>query len=294
MVRILFHSSLIFVISCITVAVTEAFVLVPSSVTNIYNVKLSMATGNGDSKKGYRFGDLTRGVLKKVQGDGSSSSSFSSYKFGDISRWLDKKAKEGVSTFTNKKDYKFGDMSKEILRRLRNGDYSREDLALFLKIITTIGINLSPAMTASLPLKVLTDLLNLSMEASIAQSVGSKVITSITTEIDGRVKEMVTGDRNYQTGDITKRALSKWTGKENYEVGDIAKKILDQRAEAASDGQKSPGEGDEALILFSSESEKELLEEFDKKLLKARREKELGGTKDDEAYKEWDEKFLSS
>ena len=66
MVTISFRSSLIFVIGCITVAVTEAFVLVPSSVTNIYNVKLSMATGNGDSKKGYRFGDLTRGVLKKV------------------------------------------------------------------------------------------------------------------------------------------------------------------------------------------------------------------------------------
>ena len=248
-----------------------------------------MATADDDSKSGYRFGDLTRGLLKKVNEDSSSSS----YKFGDISRWLDKKAKERVSKFTNKENYKFGDMSKEVIRRLRNGEYTKDDLWLFLKIVATIGINMQP-VTSVLPLKVLIDLLNYTMEASIAQSVGEKVVSAITTEIDGRVKELVTGDRNYQMGDITKRALSKWTGKENYEIGDITKTMLDKRAEVTSE-KESSSEKDETFELFSSISENELLEEWDKQLLKDRREKEgLEGVKDDESYQDWDEKFLSS
>lgn len=103
---------------------------------------------------------------------------------------------------------------------------------------------------------------------------------------------MVTGDRNYQLGDITKRSLSKWTGKENYEVGDITKTVLDKRAAAKSE---TSDEKDEILELFASKSEEELLEEWDSKLLKDRREKEgLEGLKDEEQYQDWDEKFLSS
>lgn len=277
------------IISCIAIAITEAFVVLPTLNAKVYNAGVLMAKADGDSKSGYRFGDLTRGLLKKVNEDSSSLS----YKFGDISRWLDKKAKERVSKFTNKENYKFGDMSKEVIRRLRNGEYTKDDLWLFLKIVATIGINMQP-VTRVLPLKVLIDLLNYTMEASIAQSVGEKVVSSITTEIDGRMKEMVTGDRNYQMGDITKRALSKWTGKENYEVGDITKTMLDKRAEATS-GKESSSEKDESFGLFSSKSENELLEEWDEQLLKDRREKEgLGGVKDDESYKDWDERFLSS
>jgi len=286
--------SLFLIISYIAATVTEAFVVRPTPNTKVYNIRFPMAKEDGDSKKGYRFGNLTRGLLKKVKDDSSSSS----YKFGDISRWLDKKAKERVSKFTDKANYKFGDMSKEVIRRLRDGEYSKEDLWLFLKITATIGINLQP-VTSVLPLKVLMELLNMTMEASIAKTVGDKAISAITNEIDGRMKELVTGDRNFKLGDITKRSLSKWTGNENYEVGDITKTMLDKRATArdsqASSREKSSSEEDEAFELFSSKSEKKLLEEWDKNLLKNRRGEEgLGGLKDNELYKDWDERFLSS
>jgi len=297
-VSLTFPSFLItsYIAAAVAVAVvTEAFVLPPTSNTKVYNDGASMAKESGDSKKEYRFGDLTRGLLKRVKEDSSSTS----YKFGDISRWLDKKAKERVSKFTSKENYKFGDMSKEVIRRLRDGEYSRDDLWLFLKIVATIGINLQP-VTSVLPLKVLMDLLNMTMEASIAKTVGDKAVSAIANEIDGRMKELITGDRNYKLGDFTERAVSKWTGKENYEAGDITKTVLDKRTAAqdreTSNGQKSSSEEDEIFELFSSKSsEKELLEEWDEKLMKARREKDgLGELKDDESYQDWDKKFLSS
>jgi len=277
-----------FLLICFTaIGVTKAFGVLPTVNENVHNVRLSMANEDGEANRGYRFGDITRGLLKKVQEDTNSSS----YKFGDISRWLDKQAKAQVSKFTNKENYQFGDMSKEVVRRLKDGEYSKEDLWLFLKIVATIGINLQP-VTSVLPLKVLTELLNVTMEASIAQTVGNKVVTAISTEIDARMKELVTGDRNYQLGDITKRSVAKWMGKENYEVGDITKTILEKRAATQDNGASS--EKEETLELFASNTEEELLAEWDKKLLEARREKELSGLKDDESYKDWDEKFLSS
>lgn len=302
------------IIGCGAIVAAEAFVVAPVGNTRKHGVWLSMANDSAEGNRGYKFGDLTRGVLKKVRGDEPSSSSdskrgykfgdltrsvlekagvsSSTYKFGDISRWLDKAAKEKVSKFTNKENYQFGDMSREVVRRLVSGEYSRDDLWLFLKIVATIGINLQP-VTTSLPLKVLLELLNMTMEASVAQSVGERVVSSITTEIDGRMKELVTGDRNYKLGDFSNRALLKWMGKDSYEFGDITKTYLEKR-EAAKERDPSDLSG-EALELFSSKSEENLLEEWDKKLLESRKnEKGLKGMKDDESYRDWDEKFLSS
>ena len=294
------------VICSIAVGVAEAFAVLPTGNEKVHNVRLSMAKDDAESKKGYRFGDLTRGLLSNKDGESKEGYQFGDltrgllkkveeesgsegYKFGDISRWLDKKAKEQASKFTEKADYKFGDISKEVVRRLKDGEYTREDLWLFLKIVATIGINLQP-VTSVLPLRVLTELLNMTMEASIAQTVGNKVVTAITGEIDGRMKEMITGDRNYQLGDITKRSVSKWMGKENYEDGDITKIALEKMAATKDDSEK-----EEILELFDTKSEEDLLEEWDKKLLKDRRENEgLGELKNDESYKDWDEKFLSS
>lgn len=301
-------------IACGVIVASEAFVVDPVSNTRKQGVGLYMANDSADGKRGYKFGDLTRGVLKKVKGDESSSSSdskrgykfgdltrsalekagvsSSTYKFGDISRWLDKVAKEKVSKFTNKENYQFGDMSREVVRRLVSGEYSRDDLWLFLRIVATIGINLQP-VTSSLPLKVLLELLNMTMEASVAQSVGERVVSSITTEIDGRMKELVTGDRNYKLGDFSNRALLKWMDKDSYEFGDITKTYFEKRG-VAQEGDPS-NLSDEALELFSSKSEENLLEEWDKKLLESRRnEKGLAGMNNDESYRDWDEKFLSS
>lgn len=229
-------------------------------------------------KKSYRFGDLTRSALKKVRDDINTETGKSSYKFGDISRLLDTKAKEQVGKFTNKKGYQFGDISKELIRRFREGEYTRDDLLLFIKIVATIGINLQP-VTRILPLKVLTELLNLTMEANIAQSVGGKITSTITNEIDARMKEFVTGDRNYQAGDYTKNFLSKWTGEE----------IANQK-------QKGEQQRQRATNQVPANYDEDLFDEWDKKLLENRKQqKGLAASKDgDENFRDWDEKFLSS
>mmetsp|Transcript_8942 Transcript_8942/g.10456 ORF Transcript_8942/g.10456 Transcript_8942/m.10456 type:complete len:325 (-) Transcript_8942:259-1233(-) len=228
-------------------------------------------------KKSYRFGDLTRSALKKVKDDIKETRK-SSYKFGDISRLLDTKAKEQVGKFTNKKGYQFGDISKELIRRFREGEYTRDDLLLFIKIVATIGINLQP-VTRILPLKVLTELLNLTMEASIAQSVGGKITSTLTNEIDARMKEFITGDRNYQAGDYTKKVVSKWTGNE----------------EIANQKQQGEQQHQHATSQVPANYDEDLFDEWDKKLLENRRQqKGLATSKDDANFRDWDEKFLSS
>jgi hypothetical protein len=253
--------------------------------------------------KGYRFGnltrgalkkvigdvDLTRGALKKIKGDGDGDDNGdtksdtttntltpgtkkSSYKFGDISKWLDKKAKDDIGKFTNKQEgdaaYQFGDISKELIRRLRDGEYTRDDLLLFIKVVATIGINLTP-VARILPLKVLTELLNLSLEATIAQSIGDKMISSLTNEIDSRMKEFVTGNREYQ-----------------YEFGDLTTTIFQIRKERKQQQQQQVDENDEdedVKIMYddensfqfpSSKSDQDLFDEWDKKLLESRRREE--------------------
>lgn len=184
---------------------------------------------NGDKKWPYQFGDLTRGALKGFQEKVNKKTGKESYRFGDLSRWLDSQAKEKVAHFTGNADgsYQFGDISKEILLRLQQNKYNRDDLILLLKIVVTIGMNFSP-VARILPLKVLVELLNLSLEASLAQTVGEKILSALTKEIDARMKAMVTGDRNYQLGDYTKRFVTQWTGKGDaeYEFGNITRTVL--------------------------------------------------------------------
>ncbi|OEU16021.1 hypothetical protein FRACYDRAFT_261079 [Fragilariopsis cylindrus CCMP1102] len=276
--------------------------------------------------KGYRFGDLTRGALKKVKGDvdltrgalkeikadsdsdndddgGTKSDTIntttntltpgtkkSSYKFGDISKWLDKKAKDDIGKFTNKQEegdaYQFGDISKELIRRLRDGEYTRDDLLLFIKVVATIGINLTP-VARILPVKVLLQLLNVSLEANIAQRVGDKMISSLTNEIDSRMKEFVTGNREYQLGDYTSNIISKWTGKEKYEFGDLTTTISRKRKERKQQQQqvdenendedediKITNDGENSFQVSSSKSDQDLFDEWDKKLIESRRRDE--------------------
>lgn len=259
---------------------------------SVYPTVLFSNKSNG----GYRFGDLTRGAINRFQGRVNSLTGKS-------------KAKERLENFTNKPNYQFGDISREIVRRLVNGEYDRDDLLLLLKIAATIGINMQPVAQV-LPMKVLMDLLNLSLETSIAQSVGEKVITSITNEIDARMKEMVTGDREYQFGDYTKRIVNRWTGKETYEFGDMTKTILGRLQEREEDNKRLEtatvdSQCEDAprstttseIVLELDKTEQGVLEAWDKEFFQYQREKEgLAPSRndDDDMYRDWDERYLSS
>ena len=43
------------------------------------------------------------------------------------------------------------------------------------------------------------------------------------------LKKSITGDENYQLGDLSKKAIMKYIGKETYSVGDITRKALEDK-----------------------------------------------------------------
>lgn len=212
----------------------------------------SSSTCWAEKKKGYQFGDMTKGVLGKFTDGVKAVTGKDKYEFGDLSKWLDEKSKEKVGAFTNNKseDYQFGDISKEVMRRISAGEYTREDLILLIKIIAVIGINFQP-MARLLPAKVLLDIFNV----SIYQQLGEKVAGVVSTELDQRMKQAVTGDKDYEIGDFTKRAILKFTGKDEYTFGDISKSIGSSSQKQSKDKQQQ-----QQPIVMDDQVEKELLE----------------------------------
>lgn len=179
-------------------------------------------------KKDYKFGDITQTVVKEVTGK-------EDYKFGDISKALDKQAKTKVAEYTGKQDYKVGDISQEVLKRVRTGDYKLDDVLLMCKILVTVGAGFSP-LAGALPARVLLEILNV----SVAQEVSSKVLEGVAHALDKRFKESVTGDANYQVGDLTKKALMQYMGKDGdddkYEFGDLSRTVSSKLKENQSLG----------------------------------------------------------
>lgn len=114
-----------------------------------------------------------------------------SYETGDLSKEVDRRVKNAVTKFCGKEEgtYEFGDLSKEVDKRVRD---------------------------------------------RVAEFTGKGECSfgDITKEIENRRQNWV-GDylgeeaaKNYQFGDITKKALSSFTGKDEYEFGDVTKKVL--------------------------------------------------------------------
>jgi hypothetical protein len=107
------------------------------------------------------------------------------------------------------------------------------------------------------------------------------------------MKEMVTGDRNYQIGDLTKRAVARWTGKE-YEFGDVTKTILLRIGERKGNGSNED-EVELNPLLELDDAEESAIEAWDKVFLEFRREQEdLASLDNDECYREWDKRYLES
>ena len=204
----------------------------------------------------YRFGDITRSLLKRTTAQVTVLTGKQQYEFGDLSRWLDQQAKgkineitgrdgeyvlgdltrwadhqakEIISNYTGKEDYQVGDISKEVVRRTMSGEYELQDVILALRVLLSAGISLSP-IAAALPVKVVMELINL----GLAQEVGGKVMDVLGKSLDERFKLALTGDSQYRLGDISKRelmkSLSAFTGKSEYAFGDISKRVAELAA----------------------------------------------------------------
>jgi hypothetical protein len=218
-----------------------------------------------EESMGYRFGDIARSLKKKVNEKAGEITGNDTYEFGDISRWADRKAKDRLMTMKsqtgeykyefgdlsrfadnfikekaakyagkeNATDYQFGDVTKTLLKKILTGDYDA-------------GCTLLP-LAQLLPLNALFDL----FEVGLLKDIGFRLLPVLATTIDARMKEALTGNANYELGDITKdrlrQYLSRFTGKETYEFGDITNAIK-ERQEHEKNGVGTTSGGDALVI----------------------------------------------
>jgi hypothetical protein len=219
------------------------------------HVKTTTATATAATAAtsgGYRFGDVTRGLLQRATSDVTQLTGKESYEFGDLSRWMDRRMKErvgqvtgqgadyafgdltawtleraqgGLANFTQKEDYEFGDLGKEVLRRVQTGEYSVQDVYLALRVLLSAGLGVLSPVAALLPMRLLLNLINL----GLAQEIGGRVLEVLAGVLDKRVKKALTGSEDYQVGDLTKghlkSAISSFTGSQDYQLGDISRTI---------------------------------------------------------------------
>ncbi|CAJ1950882.1 unnamed protein product [Cylindrotheca closterium] len=250
-------------------------------------------------KEGYKFGDISRGLIGKFQKDVNSLTGKKKYELGDFTRWLDQKGRSEVGSwvqgFTDKPNYKVGDLSREVLRRLRSGEYSTEDIMLFLKIVAIVGANVQP-VAAVLPMKVLVEM----VEVSLAQDLSTKVVGILTNEVDSRMKEMVTGDKDYKLGDVTKKTL---TGSKDYQLGDFTKGIVEQMAskdyEFGDITRKLLNRGNKEEVGASNTADQQQIEDTTNQIMEACDKRHFSSKQDDAAIKNieleaWDQKLLNT
>jgi len=241
---------------------------------------VSISAKKGGSGEGYKFGDLTRGLAKRLTGkdeykfgdisrhlDKQSKAKVSEwtgkddYEFGDLSKWVDSKVKEKVNDYTGKEEYELGDLSKEITKKALSKDYNLGDLVLLCKTLASFGVAFSP-VAGVLPVKVLVEMLNL----SIASELGERLVGALTLELDRRMKEVVTGNPDYQLGDLTKAGILSFIGKEEYSFGDITKTVLNKLDEKDTAALKKGSEAVLSGIDLKDEKIMTELEEWDNAL----------------------------
>ena len=182
------------------------------------------------TQKGYQFGDITKGLLKKASSAASKITGKEEYQFGDLSRWADSQIKQRINNITGEDEYEFGalsrwadsvvkakianytgkdeyvvgDVTKEIIRRVSTGEYATEDVLLLCKALITFGVGLTP-VARFLPAKLLLEM----MQFGLVEEVGGRLMSALSKTLDERFKETIMGDPNYRLGDKTKQAVQK-------------------------------------------------------------------------------------
>jgi hypothetical protein len=200
------------------------------SLTNKLNEKSSQITG----KDTYEFGDLSRWADKKAKERIMSIRSKTGeykYEFGDLSRFADNIVKEQAAKYAGKEnatDYQFGDVTKTLLKKVLTGEYDPQDVYLALRILVVAGCALLP-IAQLLPLNTLFEM----FELGLLRDIGFRLLPIVAQTIDARMKEALTGDANYQLGDLTKQRLrqylARFIGKETYEFGDVTRSVIERQ-----------------------------------------------------------------
>lgn len=234
---------------------------------------------NKNDHTGYKFGDFTRSLKNRLNERASQITGKETYEFGDLSRWADKKAKERIMAIRsqtgeykyefgdlsrladnivkeqaakyagkeNASDYQFGDVTKTLLKKVLTGEYDAQDVYLALRILVVAGCTLLP-IAQLLPLNTLFEM----FELGLLRDIGFRLLPIVAESIDARMKEALTGDANYQLGDLTKQRLrqflTRFTGKETYEFGDVTRAVVERQQQYEDNGNVVVSGGDLLVI----------------------------------------------
>ncbi|KAL3782807.1 hypothetical protein HJC23_005697 [Cyclotella cryptica] len=210
-------------------AIMNAKKIVESSTGSIRE-KSVLSMDLDTTKSGDVFGFAEKGIFE-IQ----SLSRNGTERLGEVSKWINEQTKSGteivsskakslVLQFTGKDEYSFGDITHELIRRIATKEIAVQDTILVIKILVALGASIGP-LAKALPLTILLEALNLSLE----QKVGAQVLDALALSIDNRIIAAFTQDDKVQIGDAVKRTVLTgvlaFTGKSKYESGDIRRVV---------------------------------------------------------------------
>jgi len=227
---------------------------------------LKKAVGGPVSKitgKEYEFGDISRHLDQLAKTRINKMTGKSNYEFGDISRWVDGQVKDKVNDFTGNQEYRFGDITKAMIQKVRNGDYAAEDVWLALRILVSIGAEISP-IARVLPIQTLLTMVNM----GLAGDVGGRATAILAEALELRVAKALSGGKENTISDVAKRELEKQVmgliGKESYsdyQLGDLSRAVSSALPTAESKGRKRDN------VIDFTEDTADQLRAWDRKLL---------------------------
>jgi hypothetical protein len=172
-------------------------------------------TSNFIGKDNYKVGDITKEIDNRVKSEIANMRGKEEYELGDLTVALDGISKDLTCQLTGKDDYEFGDLSTELDKRVKSSiaEYCGKDSYEFGDLTAEV---------------------NRRSQSRVLEFIGKDEYEfgDITREIESRRRDWIAGflgeeaAKNYQFGDITKKALTNFTGKDDYEFGDVTKKIM--------------------------------------------------------------------
>lgn len=146
-----------------------------------------------------------------------------------MSKWADSQVKLKLTNFTGKGDYQVGDITKEIIRRVQMGEYELQDVMFLCKVLMSFGVGLAP-VASFLPAKLLLEMI----QFSVVEETSGRLLNALSTTLDQRFKETLTGDANYKLGDKTKEAIQNIMQRAQEQVTkDVSNIIVDKEMDAA-------------------------------------------------------------
>jgi hypothetical protein len=216
------------------------------------------------NKDSYEFGDLTKLLDTKARAAVADLTNKEEADWTDVMALVNTKAKELTADMEAKEEWKqlkelsmvagsrvqsqFQDLmgkdadlervqevaTKEIVELLKNRQYGIGDLFFLLKLCTSFGLGMNPAVMAIFPLNVLIQLYNL----SLIQEAGQGVTTAVAMEMDRRArsafaleleqqtKTALFGDPDAEVGALFKKAVLGSIDQEQYDFGAITKNLM--------------------------------------------------------------------